>query len=36
MVVELVGELASDYPNKNVNLMHNREQILDEKKKDTR
>ena len=33
VVVELVGELASDYPNKNVTLMHNREQILDEKKK---
>jgi len=28
--VELVGELASDYPNKNVTLMH-REQILDER-----
>ena len=29
--VELVGELASDYPNKNVTLMHNRDQILDER-----
>lgn len=29
--VELVGELASDYPNKKVTLMHNREQILDER-----
>ena len=27
--VELVGEIASGYPNKNVTLMHNREQILD-------
>lgn len=26
--VELVGELATDYPNKKVTLMHNREQIL--------
>ena len=29
--VELVGELASDYPNKKVTLMHNRDQILDER-----
>lgn len=29
--VELVGELASDYPNKKVTLMHNREQILDDR-----
>lgn len=29
--VELVGELASDYPNTKVTLMHNREQILDER-----
>ena len=29
--VELVGELASDHPNKKVTLMHNREQILDER-----
>ena len=29
--VELVGELASDYPNKKVILMHNRDQILDER-----
>ena len=29
--VELVGELASDYPNKKVTLMHNRDQIVDER-----
>lgn len=29
--VELVGELANDYPNKKVTLMHNREQILDDR-----
>lgn len=29
--VELVGELAADYPNKKVTLMHNREQILDDR-----
>ena len=29
--VELVGELASDYPNKKVTLVLNREQILDER-----
>ena len=29
--VELVGELATDYPDKKVILMHNREQILDER-----
>ena len=29
--VELVGELATDYPDKKVTLMHNREQILDER-----
>ena len=29
--VELVGELASDYPTKKVTLILNREQILDER-----
>lgn len=29
--VELVGELASDFPDKKVTLMHNREQILDDR-----
>lgn len=29
--LELVGELATDYPNKKVTLMHNREQILDDR-----
>ena len=27
----MVGELAADYPNKKVTLMHNGEQILDER-----
>ena len=29
--VELVGELATDFPDKKVTLMHNREQILDDR-----
>ena len=29
--VELVGELASDFPDKKVTLMHNRERILDDR-----
>ncbi|KAJ7351013.1 hypothetical protein OS493_037193 [Desmophyllum pertusum] len=39
--LELVGELATDYPSKKVTLMHNKEQILDDRmsqkfvKKDT-
>ena len=29
--LELVGELATDYPSKKVTLMHNKEQILDDR-----
>ena len=29
--VELVGELATDYPNKKTTLVHNREQLLDDR-----
>ena len=29
--LELAGELATDYPNKKITLMHNREQILDDR-----
>ena len=29
--LELAGELATDYPNKKITIMHNREQILDDR-----
>ena len=29
--LELAGELATDYPNKKVTVMHNREEILDDR-----
>ena len=29
--LELVGELATDYPKKKITLMHNREEILDDR-----
>ena len=29
--LELAGELATDYPNKKITVMHNREEILDDK-----